>query len=94
MIYILYYFTFLYLYITLRKGSHLVLFFLTSKTGDLDMAKKRCSHIGRISKRRVGGLIKCHRFNVEVRVEVGEIHNLCTHKSCPFSKKEIARFDD
>jgi len=58
------------------------------------MAKKRCSHFGRISKRRKTGPIKCCRFNVNVKVEVSEYHNTCTHVVCPFSGKEIPRHDE
>jgi hypothetical protein len=64
------------------------------KTGDRSMAKKRCSHIGRIAKRRESSLMKCCRRDVFVRIEVRDKNNICTCTDCPYSGAKIPRNDD
>jgi len=58
------------------------------------MTKKRCSHIGRISKKRDSGSIVCLRLRERVQIKVGDTHNVCICKECYLSGKQIPRQDE
>jgi ribosomal protein S18 len=58
---------------------------------EIAMAKKKCAHRGRVSRRIKTGPMHCHRTKLEVTIVVCENGNKCTHATCPFAKVEIPR---
>ncbi len=54
------------------------------------MSKKKCGHIGRISRLLKTGTITCHKMKCTVEIIVfPEDGGFCTNKKCPYSRNYV-----